>query len=571
MSYARRFLISMLLLALIVTASLSAMHQSDMRYYGSGEVIPIGSRLYVLFDDLFLLCGHTSPSTSRPWTVAEARNELSKIDDSRLSGISLDLFRQISAVIAEDERCSVFVDISLNPEVYMHINDTFCLEEDWEYGYTKRNPLACLGLNAIHGGFSIHLELSYGQGRVGDNDTLSTIEDYVVNIKGKTYHGAGDAEDEYGYQGDFRNLKVVSRSSVYGSGFTFNGLGPSDLETPRVANITYTWDGFSIGAYRGQKTWGRSRIGNFIFDSHIDRYQYVSAKVFNQKFSLDFTVMFPEPYLGESNDVSDYGPVRRFFLAHRLDYQFRNNMKISLSENVMYRAVHYADFQYMNPSTVFHNNLNSGQFNEIAHIEFEYAPFAGFQIYSQLAIDQGSVPFFEDSSTEDLAAGLTIGTEYAFTTTTGIIDLNFEAVYATPALYRREAPDFIITTSSRMPESYLSVPLFTLMGFKYGGDTMAFRLDADYRSGGVCIFANQSIILKGGFSVYDEYIPGMFSDEFLSDDISLISISNVGMEYSFNIREKLSAVAFVDTCIIHNEKGTDLQIACGVKTSYTTL
>ena len=57
-----------------------------------GEVIPFGSSFYDDVDMLFVLNGQTIPSSSRPWTIAEAENELSKIDPSSLNGITRSLY-----------------------------------------------------------------------------------------------------------------------------------------------------------------------------------------------------------------------------------------------------------------------------------------------------------------------------------------------------------------------------------------------------------------------------------------------------------------------------------------------
>lgn len=546
------------------------LYRPDMRYSGAGEVIPVGSRIYDLFDSLFILCGHTSPSTSRPWTVAEARSELSKIDQSFISSYALRLYDEISEAISEGNVFGISVDSSLNPEVYVHTNEDFCLEEDWNYGYVDRSPLAYVGLNAWHKGFGFHMELSYGQSKAGSSDTLISLRSYVEDVLGKQFSGAGSAEDEHGYYGDFGDIRVTSRSYVYGSGFVFNGTGPTDLEMPREAFLAYAWDGVSVGIYRGRKVWGRSKLGNFVYDAHVERYNYISLKTFNRKFSFDFTVMAPEAYLNGTSDTRDYGPVRRFFLSHRLEYQVRDNIKFTFSENVMYLATYFTDFQFMNPAFLYHNNINSGQFNALAHVEFEFAPFPGIQIYAQLGVDQGSVPFFEDSSKEDLAAGLTIGSQYVFLAFDGLMDLNLEAVYVTPAMYRRAAPDFIIATESRISENYLAIPTFTYIGFKYGGDTLGFRLDAGFRKDSVSLYAAQSVIFKGEFGLYDKYRPGMFTKDFLTGDVSVISITDIGAGYSFSAFGLFDCRAFADVCLISAGNAFDLQIALGLKTNYGT-
>lgn len=567
-----RFLLKVKILALaLFIASIPAfgMHQGDMRYVGAGEVIPVGSELYDYFDNLFLLCGHSSPSASRPWTTAEARCELSKIDGSSLGGQALELFRTISSAISEKEGPGIFVEASVSPEAYAHSNEGFSLEDDWNYGYVRRNPFGYLGMNAYHQGFFCHMELTYGPSRASASDSFVTLEDYVTGM-GKPYQGVGSIEDECGYPGFLKNVRVVSRSSIYGPGLSFNAGGSVDNEVPRAAYLTYAGDGFSIGAYRSQKTWGLSKLGNFVFDDHIDRYNHISAKVFNKRFAFDFTIMFPEPYIGGDNGTEDYGEKRRYFLAHRLDLQIKDNLRLALSENVMYLTHHFADFQYMNPATIFHSNLNSSQFNALAHVELEYSPAARVRLYAQLGIDQGSMPFFEDASKEDQAFGCTLGAEYAIGTSGGgLVDLNMEAVYASPALYRRDAPDFVITNSSQISDGYRGIPFFTYIGFKYGGDTLGCRFDADYRVSSLRLHASQTVLLKGGFGLYDKYTAGMFVGKFMTDGIELISISNARLEYSFQMLEKHPCKAFADICFIHRDSGSDFQLACGIKASFS--
>ena len=126
---ARRVLLLIILFLAAGVLPVFSLYQADIRYSGAGEVIPVGSRVYDLFDDLFLLCGHTTPSTSRPWTVSEARSELSKINISALSSHARKLYDEISAIICADKDHDLFVEFSLSPEVYVHSNSDFCLEE----------------------------------------------------------------------------------------------------------------------------------------------------------------------------------------------------------------------------------------------------------------------------------------------------------------------------------------------------------------------------------------------------------------------------------------------------------
>ena len=64
-------------------------------YSGDGEIIPLKDDFYSYIDALFISAGNTIPSTSRPWTVSEARNELSKLNESKLNEKQKELFSQI--------------------------------------------------------------------------------------------------------------------------------------------------------------------------------------------------------------------------------------------------------------------------------------------------------------------------------------------------------------------------------------------------------------------------------------------------------------------------------------------
>ena len=60
-------------------------------------------------DALFISAGNTIPSTSRPWTVSEARNELSKLNESKLNEKQKDT-----------RLCVEKIDFSLNPNIALY-------------------------------------------------------------------------------------------------------------------------------------------------------------------------------------------------------------------------------------------------------------------------------------------------------------------------------------------------------------------------------------------------------------------------------------------------------------------
>ena len=93
-----------------------------------GKVFPIGHEIYSLFDSLFISSGYVQPATSRPWTAAEARNELARLDVSKLDENRMALYRRLEEMIAEPETDeSITVGVELSPEVYIHTNESYAV------------------------------------------------------------------------------------------------------------------------------------------------------------------------------------------------------------------------------------------------------------------------------------------------------------------------------------------------------------------------------------------------------------------------------------------------------------
>ena len=81
-------LLSVVLIALLCLFSV-------MASAADGKVFPIGHEIYKLFDTLFVSAGQVQPSASRPWTAAEARNELAKLNVGTLDENQKALYRKL--------------------------------------------------------------------------------------------------------------------------------------------------------------------------------------------------------------------------------------------------------------------------------------------------------------------------------------------------------------------------------------------------------------------------------------------------------------------------------------------
>lgn len=518
-----------------------------------GEVIPVGDRFYDIIDSLFILNGQAIPSGTRPWTKAEAINELSLLDRSGLTGAALGLYDELDAYLAVDRNPSVSVGAAVNPEIYVHTDREFSTEELRPVDYNRRKALLVGSLELSAWGFHFHTELSAGVGRVAAGDSFThydELESFPVDVTGR--------------------LRVVS-SELYSPYFRFNfpGSGEAEVQTPKSAWLTYAWDNGSIGFYKEKKEWGVSYLGNYIYDRHISSYSTATLKFFNRIFDIDISVMFPYSYLGGSakSYTMEY---RRLFLSHRIQVRILRNLSLALSENVMYWIRDGFEPLFTNPALIFHNNVEDNLFNAIAHVELEYVPFKGLRLYSQIGVDQGSVPFFEDESKEDLAAGFTFGSEYVFLIDDAVASAGIECALVTPAMYRRgkQHPDFIIADIATMnDDSYTMVPFFTYMGFPYGGDTFAARIGFDYRKGRLYTALSSVMIWKGEQSFLTPLtVPSGLS---LTGDIRFGMYIEASAEYRMDIGKFPLSLRTVVDGVFDEEKGFDLQVTVGASISAT--
>ncbi|MBP5161950.1 MAG: hypothetical protein ILP16_03130 [Spirochaetales bacterium] len=521
----------------------------------TGEIIPFGSDFYNDIDTLFVLNGQTIPSASRPWTMAEARNELSKIDSSSLSGYSLALYEKLSEYVTDDRQAVVGVNLDFSPEIYAHTNESFDTDDYWVYNYERRRQFAILSINASAGGYSAHTELNFGLGRATANDRMENfdhnLDSFPVDMTTRKYVVSSDAYSPY-----FR--------------FNFPMSGEAEVTTPTVAWITYAWKNGSVGFYKSKKEWGKTSIGNYIYDSHISAYNYISAKFFNRIFNFDYTVMIPSSYLGGSAKAYQI-EYQCLFLSHRLQVQILKNLSLALSENVMYWLKDGFEPIFVNPAVFFHSNVQDNLFNALAHVELEFVPIKGLRVYSQLGVDQGSMPFFESSSEEDLAAGLTIGAEYLFALNGAIAGVNLEGAIVTPSMYRRggQYPDFIIADVSTVNGStdYYTLPFVTAMGFPYGGDTLALKAGFDYRKDALRCSLSSMLKWKGEQTIIDPKTTTTGLE--LTGDVVLDASVSATAEYNLVLLKrfptKLSATL---SGVYDHDRGFDVLFSVGVSSSF---
>ncbi len=417
-------------------------------YAGQQTIIPSESPIYERLYDLSVLEGRVPFSDSIPMSVVELQRIL---DVYALAGIekeNMGLYESIKRqLIIKD------YGIEVSPELYMHSSEsaTFSQDESWYHNYHSRLPIA-----AIYGGFSFEDKI-YGYAKMAANNSQFHV----------------DTGDSSGFFSPHVKTNLILDDSY----------DNFDSSTPWRAYISlgdYYWN-FQVG--RDLIRWGNGQTGNLIIDDHMDYHEYARLTAFNDHLKFTMLVLsfdHPSSYQ-ESVSLSDPIEGYELFVAHRLEAQIGQRMRLAVSESIMYQGL-TVDPGILNPLMFLHNLYIKGNSNSLAEISLSYTPYKGVNLYSQLAIDQLRV--VGEGASEPSAFGGLAGVNYVKRIHEGLLmNLGFEVVYTDPYLYLRDGStdgypiDFIVGYRKSSPNTIIPVDL-DFLGYERGSDNVVVSFRA---------------------------------------------------------------------------------------------
>ena len=529
-----------------------------------GDIIPLQDDLYDQMDRLFLLVGTAGPSTARPWSMVEAEHEFLRLDEQEIPGEVKPLYEKVARRF--QQATSEFqLGLTIAPELYVHQNTDFTTDSMWVYGWTRRKPFASLFLRVSVGGFSLSTGLEYGWGRVTYKDDLVRLDSLASPWVGiGTLVPASDG-----------SILTVGNSYVYQQQIVgnFPNVTMLEIDTPRRTTFSFALPYLAISVSRDQISWGTSHIGNFIFDAHVDRADYLRLSVFGNQVGMTFVLMPLDMDYSNANSVDSTVPTR-LFLAHRLDWKPVRWFSFALSENIMY-CTDQVKLQYLNPAFIYHNLNASDVFNAIAHLELEVVPVAGWKLFTQFCLDQAKA--ITENEKQPTSWGLSGGVRHAARWGNGVMTASLEGAYTTPWLYRRQNVDFLIFHRYATNVNYKKIPLFTYLGFPYGGDAIVGEADLSWKS-----FEGWEISLKGLYLVHGEvslfsahndrgnqYAPNKSADKTPTGDPWYAGYGEIGASYPFE--KKWGTMRFrTDLAVVSYQGMWDVQGMVGGEIQFRT-
>lgn len=513
------------------------------------QMLAIGSDAYESMDMIYALAGKGTPSNSRPWSFAEARIILSRIDRSSLSPAGMALYDSMENEIGSYPRWSLGEDfhfsagLTFNPEIYAHANTAFNQENDWIRGFEDREHAIEADLEMDIGDFFYtYCDLMYGYGRYGASD--EDAGNYIRTDEYLSQLAAADPDGVYdlsmiGTVDGLSNMFSSKAAYFHTVPFLFNFPDKSanfDFQWPKRAILHLGGKNWNIGVGRDRLDWGNSHIGNMVIDDHVDYHDYFRLEAFTDRFKYDFLTLFFET--ANSNSEQKTQNVK-MLLAHRLEFRFYHWLTFSISENVMYQT-DIMDFGFLNPAMIYHNLNNRSMFNAIAHAELDIQLARGINIYGQFCLDQAKAPN-EDESQQG-AWGLLGGMELTCDLGSCILNSSLECAYTTPMLYRRDGVDFLMMmrTFSLWTVSYITT--FDYIGFPYGGDSVVADWSNALVIPGICkLGLNLRASFHGEMTIYQSHNSGGDNTDMTNRQLKALSGNKLLQVYSASL--------FADTCL----------------------
>ena len=408
----KKFLLLLILVSLC-TSLISAMDNGQ-------KIIELNSDIYSSMENLYLLEGHSLPSTSKPWSEAEVIDLLDRI--SPTSEVSNKLYDKIynkvhsqREIVLSDGDVAMNFDTTIALEGYYHTNQVFKDEEYWVYGFNEREK---------------NLDVEW--------DLWSTDNIYVYFDAALLMNSLGnhhnDSNGNYLYQNTFTTNSPLLPPADFGA--------DGDFTFPYRSFGSFGSDHWNFSIGRDRFSWGPGDSGNFMIGEHFIQHDFVKFTTFHNDYKYTLLTSFFPPDSTMNQDQNWEPEGFKMFMGHRIEFSFLNDkLGLALNEGVMYKTdKNTFNLAALNPFGFYHNEYIRGMANSLISAEIDYNPFGNIDFYGQLAIDEISLGETMQPAIGAYpnAMGYMIGAKAAFPIEEKYVaKTSLEAAFTDPFLYLR--------------------------------------------------------------------------------------------------------------------------------------
>jgi hypothetical protein len=478
----------------------------------SQRMVPVDSEIYQIIKSLYISQGLALPSTTGPWTEAELRLMLGRVNAGQLRGSEQQAYDYASEKLKPS--VSLF-QFHFTPTVELHAHtdtDNFVTPDYYIRHPNLMRPMLAFSTEAwFFSGIYV-----LGALDVGTSVWNATISD--PNRNGEQYPGS----TLFGNTAFSTNIWLMPPSTM------------DDLEwiTPVRSFVVLGGDNWYFSIGRDRLSWGPGESGNFMVGDQVDFHNNIRLSVFNQALKYTFNVSafeYPGEYYTGTEWDPDPVPGRvvhvtegvNLFIAHRFEFRaLQDKLNFAVTEAIMYQ---HADGlitpQVFLPTLIMHNLYRKEEMNSLLTLEADYTPIPLLNIYAQFAVDEftmpgDAVPSATKGGTPPALAYM-LGVQTAFPLAGRLFSASFEFALTDPYLYLRGKDNFYyLTTGQGTGEAGINYVVANratfpvlyyeeFLGYRWGGDAIVLNAHAGYREIGVWnVEANLMFMIHG---TYDKW------------------------------------------------------------------
>jgi hypothetical protein len=387
------------------------------------------------------------PSGNGPWSAEELSLYLSTYSGSVSNSHAYRIREALHSSLKElpDTQFSIKPSITTNLEFYAHTSQfaEFDEDEEWIIDYSDRKPLVNIPLVFLIGhNFYGYMEITARNNRF--------------------YYGTDSTKPFF--------------SEPFSTNFIFdNSLMNIDATFPWRGFLSTGGKNWNVQIGRDRLNWGHGVTGNLLLSDHLDYHEFGKLTLFGEKGKFTFLLASFDPL-----NTNDYA--HSYLIAHSFEYSPHPKLLLGVTEAMKYGGETF-NVKYLNPFMFFHNYYIPDYSNSFLTIDANYTPIPGFNMYSQLAIDEITAPGEHSQSAggNPPAYGIIAGVRHVIFKNNTLIRNTLEFAYTYPFLYLRNYKDppinFIVGHRQFTRDKGIVIDA-DFLGYEYGNDAIV----ADFKT-----------------------------------------------------------------------------------------
>lgn len=422
-----------------------------------------GSPEYEAIRTLYIESGLGLPFSSGPFSEAELRLALERVDPDELSDPGYELYRWVLDRFTKDPdyseeqgRFAFDASAEVNLETYLHTDQE---NPFWEYRWEDRKPFLNSPLEAWV------TDHAYGVMELDFRKNLPDFSIYPTYDSSNQILDPASPDDPY-----FDTVEEDPFTNVFYDPVTLS------VQFPHRAYISVGGDRWNMQFGRDAIDWGNGRTGNLYISGFSAPHDHLRLATFWRNFKFSALWVSLDPHIvnserefttytgyvdedgnaypadsdsdGEPDSVYEADVEQKSLIAHRFEVRLWNRLTLAATEGIIFGREN-VELRHFNPLYLYHNLYTNTRDVGNTHMsyEFDIALARGFSLYAAISPDQWSSPLEPETNIADEPNGIIYlaGLDYRRPIASGMLSGTLEGVYSTKWMYIHNHPLTSIT------------------------------------------------------------------------------------------------------------------------------